>query len=151
MSVTIREFAKDSRIPKGVLLYLNREGIIRDPLCREDHIGLHLLEKVWGRKEVLRPQLTKLSMKARLNFIRTADLPTKWERYAYTRFRNQEEGKSLAMQIVVEEIEITFGFSLNNQQIKRLYKVRNRAQVARHREKNLSNKQNNPLLQSANK
>lgn len=142
MSMTIREFAKDSRISKGVLLYMNREGIIQDPLCQEDLIGLHLLEKIWGRKEVLRPQLAKLSMKARLNFIRTADLPTKWERYAYTRFRNQEEGKSLAMQIVVEEIEITFGFSLSNQHVKRLYKIRNRAQVSRHREKNLSRKQN---------
>lgn len=142
MSMTIREFAKDSRISKGVLLYMNREGIIQDPLCPEDHIGLLLLEKVWGRKEVLRPQLAKLSMKARLSFIRTADLPTKWERYAYSRFRNQEEGKILAMQTVVEEIEITFGFSLSSQHVKRLYKIRNRAQVSRHREKNLSRKQN---------
>lgn len=142
MSMTIREFAKDSRISKGVLLYMNREGIIQDPLCQEDLIGLHLLEKIWGRKEVLRPQLTKLSMKARLSFIRTADLPTKWERYAYSRFRNQEEGKILAMQTVVEEIEITFGFSLSSQHVKRLYKIRNRAQVSRHREKNLSRKQN---------
>jgi len=142
MSMTIREFAKDSRISKGVLLYMNREGIIQDPLCQEDLIGLHLLEKIWGRKEVLRPQLAKLSMKARLSFIRTADLPTKWERYAYSRFRNQEEGKILAMQTVVEEIEITFGFSLSSQHVKRLYKIRNRAQVSRHREKNLSRKQN---------
>jgi len=142
MSMTIREFAKESRIPKGVLLYMNREGIIQDPLCQEDLIGLHLLEKIWGRKEVLRPQLAKLSMKARLSFIRTADLPTKWERYAYSRFRNQEEGKILAMQTVVEEIEITFGFSLSSQHVKRLYKIRNRAQVSRHREKNLSRKQN---------
>jgi hypothetical protein len=81
-------------------------------------------------------------MKARLSFIRTADLPTKWERYAYSRFRNQEEGKILAMQTVVEEIEITFGFSLSSQHVKRLYKIRNRAQVSRHREKNLSRKQN---------
>ncbi|MBU0908430.1 MAG: hypothetical protein KKA54_01485 [Proteobacteria bacterium] len=148
MSITITEFAKDSIIPKKVLRYLNRAGIIQDPLCAEDRIGLQFLEKVWSKKEVLRPQFTKLSMKARLSFIRTADLPTKWERYAYTRFRNQEEGKSLAMQTVVEEIGITFGFSLNNQQIERLYKIRNRAQVARHREKNLSKKQNEPLLQA---
>jgi len=151
MSMTITEFAKDSRIPKRVLRYLNREGIIEDPLGQEDWIGLQFLEKVWGRKDVLRPQVTKLSMKDRLSFIRTADLSTKWERYAYTRFRNQRDGKSLAMQIVVEEIEITFGFILNNQQIKSLYKVRNRAQVARHREKNISKKQNDPLLLSANK
>lgn len=74
-------------------------------------------------------------MKARLSFIRTADLPSKWERYAYTRFRNQEPGKKLAMQTVIEEIETTFSFRLNRQQIKRVYLIRNRAQVARHREK----------------
>lgn len=151
MSMTIREFARDSPIPKRVLFYLNREGIIQDPLCREDHIGLQLLEKIWGRKEVLRPQMAKLSMKARVNFIRTADLPTKWERYAYTRFRNREESKGLAMRTVVEEIEITFGFSLNKQQIERLYKIRNRAQVARHREKNRAGNQSESLLQSVNK
>ena len=141
MSMTITEFAKDSRIPKRVLLFLNREGIIQDPLCPEDLIGMQLLEKIWGRKEVLRPQLSKLSMKARLSFIRTADLPTKWERYAYSRFRNQDQGKKLAMQTVIEEIEITFGFQLNKQHTKRLYKIRNRAQVARHREKDLTKKQ----------
>ena len=129
------EFAKDSSIPKKVLRYLSRAGIIQEPLCAEDRIGLQFLEKIWGRKEVLRAQLTKLSMKDRLSFIRTADFASKWERYAYSRFRNQEPGKKLAMQSVIEEIETTFFFRLNKQQINRLYKIRNRAQVARHRDK----------------
>ncbi|MCK9294329.1 MAG: hypothetical protein M0P70_04545 [Desulfobulbaceae bacterium] len=151
MSITITEFAKNSSIPKKVLRYLNRAGIIQDPLRPEDRTGLQFLEKIWGRKEVLRPQLTKLSMKARLSFIRTADLPTKWERYAYSRFRNQEPGKKLAMQSVIEEIETTFFFRLNKQQITRLYKIRNRAQVARHREKNPAVDDREPLLPSTNK
>jgi hypothetical protein len=133
--MTITEFARNSKIPKRVLRYLNRIRIIQDPLCRDDYICLRFLERIWGRKEVLRPQLVKLSMKARLSFIRTAGLPTKWERYAYTRFRNQEQGKRLAMQTIIEEIEITFGFHLSRQQVKKLSQIRNRAQVARHREK----------------
>jgi len=136
MIVTIVEYATTSQIPLRILRLLCRKGIIQDPLSREDMLGLQLLEKVWGRKEVLRPQLSRLSMKARLSFIRTADLPSKWERYAYSRFRNQEPGKKLAMQAVIEEIETTFWFRLNNRQRKRLYLIRNRAQVARHREKN---------------
>jgi len=151
MSITIMEFAKDSIIPKKVLRYLNRAGIIQDPLPPDDHIGLQFLEKIWGRKEVLRAQLTKLSMKARLSFIRTADFSTKWERYAYSRFRNQEPGKKLVMQSVIEEIETTFFFRLNKQQINRLYKIRNRAQVARHRGKNPAEVDRQPLLQSTNK
>lgn len=151
MGMTIRDFARNSRIPKRVLLYLHREGIIQEPLCREDRIGLRFLERIWGRKDVLRPQLNKLSMKARLSFLRTVDLPSKWERYAYTRFRNQEPGKNLAMRSVMEEIEITFGFSLNNKQIESLHKIRNRAQVARHRERNLTPKQSAPLLPGADK
>lgn len=136
MIVTIVEYATTSQIPLRILRLLCRKGIIQEPLNREDLLGLQLMEKVWGRKEVLRSQLSRLSMKARLSFIRTADLPSKWERYAYSRFRNQEPGKKLAMQVVIEEIETTFWFRLNNRQRKRLYLIRNRAQVARHREKN---------------
>ena len=151
MNVTITEYAAESLIPKRILRYLHREGIIQDPLRPEDRIGLQFLEKIWGRKEVLRAQLTKLSMKARLSFIKTADFSSKWERYAYSRFRNQEPGKKLAMQSVIEEIETTFFFRLNKQQINRLYKIRNRAQVARHREKNPAEVEGQPLLPSTNK
>jgi hypothetical protein len=135
MNMAITAFSKDSSIPKKVLRYLNRQGFIQDPLSPEDRIGLEFLEKVWGKKEILRPQLSRLSKKARLGFIRTADLATRWERYACSRFQNQEAGKKLAMQTVIEEIEITFRFRLTKQQINRLYKIRNRVQVARHREK----------------
>lgn len=135
MSLSISEFATNSVIPKRLLRYLHREAILLDPLSLENQICLRFLEQVWGRTEVLRPQLTKLSMKARLNCIRTADLTSKWERYAYSRFRNQAQGRKLPMTTVVEEIEITFGFRLSKQQKQRLYTIRNRAQVARHRQK----------------
>jgi len=133
---TIREYAAGSPLPRRVLLYLNRIGIIQDPLSQKDLTGLQLLEKVWGNKEILRAQLSRLSMRTRLSLIRTAAIPTKWERYAYSRYYNQEPGKKLPLQRVIEEIETTFFFRLNDQHIKRLYKIRNRAQVAKHREKN---------------
>ena len=151
MTIDITNYATVTSIPKRVLRYLNREGIIQDPLCREDLIGLRFLEKLWGRKEVLRAQLSRLSMKARLNFLRTADLPTKWERYAYSRLRSLNPGKKLAMHTVIEEIQTTFYFLLNKQQINRLYKIRNRVQVARHREKNRTRNEQQFLLQSTNK
>lgn len=152
MALTIREYASQSRIPQRVLRNLQRKELIQDPLCQKDLIGLHLLEKVWGNKDVLRAQLTRLSMPARLSFLRTVDLPSKWERYAYTRFRNQEPGKRLNMETVKDEIETTFQFRLSKSQIKRLANLRNRAQVARHREK-ISSLKISPdtLLPSANK
>ena len=133
----VDDFAKDSPIPKRILLYLHRKGFVQNPLSSEDLISLTFLGKIWGRKELLRAQIAKLSLKNRLSFLRTADLPSKWERYAYSRFRNQDPGKKLAMEIVIEEIEISFSFRLNNEQKMSLYKIRNRAQVSRHREKNV--------------
>ena len=89
---TIAEYARQSPIPKKVLLLLNRENLIQDPLSDEDQIGLHLLEKVWGRKDVLRPQLNRMSMRTRISFVRTATLNSKWERYAYSRFSTRSRG-----------------------------------------------------------
>ena len=145
MNLSITQYAALSPIPRRTLAYMNREGIIHEPLNPADRIGLEFLEKVWGKKEVLRPQLSRLSKKARTSFISTADLATRWERYACSRFQNQEPGKKLAMQTVIEEIEITFRFRLNKKQINRLYKIRNRVQVARHREKNWGQKMSRSL------
>lgn len=132
---TIREYAAVSSIPRRILLHLNRKGIIQDPLCSEDLIGLQFLEQIWGNREVLRAQLCRLAMKTRLSLIRTAAISTKWERYAYSRYRNQEPGKKLPLQQVIEEIETTFSFRLDDQHIKRIYRIRNQAQVANYREK----------------
>ena len=146
----IKEFAARSTLPGHVLFYLNREGIIQNPLSPDELICLQFLERIWGRKPVLRAQLGRLSMKARLSFLRTANLQSKWERYAYSRFRNLESGKKLAVQSLIEEIQTTFGFFMNTKQIKRLYTLRNRAQVARHREKSMR-KEEGRLLQRTNK
>jgi hypothetical protein len=149
---TIAEYAEESVIPKRTLTHLNRAEIIRDPLQNEDLLCLHFLELVWCDRELLRSQLRRLSLKARTSLIQTAGLNTKWERYAFSRFRNQKEGSILSMQKVVDEIETTFGFKPNKQHLRRLYRVRNRAQVARHREaKSLESADGNDLLQSENK
>lgn len=135
------EYAKEISIPKRILRYLQREGIINDPLSREDQLCLQFLEEIWGNKEILRAQLSRLSLKARHSFLRTADLPTKWERYASSRYFNLAPGQKLEMSTLVEEIQTTFCFLLTNQQIKRLYKIRNRVQVAKYREKKRADKQ----------
>ncbi|MHB1350311.1 MAG: hypothetical protein ACYCYR_10610 [Desulfobulbaceae bacterium] len=149
---TIAEYAQESVIPKRTLTYLHRREIIQDPLQNDDLVRLQLLEQVWCDRELLRWQLRRFSLKARTSLIRTADLATKWERYAYSRFRNQEEGSILSMDRVVQEIETTFGFKLNKQHIRRLHRARNRAQVARHREaKSLESAGGNSFLQSTTK
>ena len=147
----ITQYATVTSIPKNILRYLNREGLIEDPLSQDDLLRLQFLELVWGNKKILRAQLSRLSLKARQNFLRTADLPTKWERYASSRFYNLEPGKKLPMGALIEEIQTTFSFILSKKQISSLYKIRNRVQVAKHREKNQAENDHDSLLQSANK
>ena len=147
----ITEYATVTSIPRNILRYLNRKGLIQDPLCQDDFLCLQFLEQVWGNKKILRAQLSRLSVKARQSFLRTADLLTKWERYASSRYYNLEPGKKLPMGALIEEIQTTFCFLLSQEQIIRLYKIRNRVQVARHREKNRAENDHDSLLQSTNK
>lgn len=144
--IPISEYAKKTSTPKRILRYLHREGIIHDPLCPKDQLCLHFLEQIWGKKEILRAQLSRMSLKARLSFLRTADLPTKWERYAASRYFNLASGQKLEMETLIEEIQTTFCFLLTKQHIHRLYKIRNRVQVAKHRDKKRAeNKPDSPL------
>ncbi len=147
----ITEYARVTSIPRNILRYLNREGMIEDPLGEEDYLRLRFLEQVWGNKKILRSQLSRLSLKARESFLRTADLPSKWERYASTRFYKMEQGQKLPMGALIEEIQTTFGFILSKKQISRLYKIRNKVQVTRHREKIRAENNTKDLLQSTNK
>ena len=149
--MNLSEFAKLSALPKRVLIYLQRKGVIEDPLSSDNVICLQFLEQIWGKKELLRAQLSRLPLKARLSFLRTAELPTKWERYASSRYYNLAPGKKLEIAMLIEEIQTTFCFVLSKQQIRRLYRIRNRVQVARHREKIRAKKEQDALLQSTNK
>ena len=147
----ITEYARVTSIPRNILRYLSSEGMIEDPLGEEDYIRLRFLEQVWGNKKILRSQLSRLSLKARESFLRTADLPSKWERYASTRFYNMEQGQKLPMGALIEEIQTTFGFLLSKEQVIRLYKIRNRVQVSKHRKKIQAENNTKDLLQSTNK
>ena len=149
-SPTLADFARQSLIPRKVLLYLHRQQLIQDPPSRDDLLGLRLLEQVWGRKEVLRPQLNRMSLRTRESFLRTVSLNTKWERYAYSRFYNGKPGVRLFVRQVVDEIQTTFRFQLTRQQIRRVLTIRNRAQVARHRDLVKENQEPSGLLQTAN-
>jgi hypothetical protein len=130
---TITEYSRKSPLPRKILLLLQRKQIIQDPLTQEDLIGLHLLEQVWGDRNVLRPQISRMSRSTREKFIRTVALSSKWERYAYSRYFNQEPGSRLSLKQVIEEIQITFRFELSKQQISRIRNIRSKAQVAKYR------------------
>ena len=131
---TITEFSRKSPLPRKILLLLKRKEIIQDPLTQEDQIGLRVLEQVWGDRNVLRPQISRMSRLAREKFIRTVALSSKWERYAYSRYFNQEPGSRLSLQQVIEEIQATFRFELTKKQISRIRNIRSKAQVARYRD-----------------
>ena len=120
----ISQYARQSRLPLKTLRWMVSQKLIHNPLAGEDLIGLKLLESVWGKYEILRAQLTRFSKKRRAKLIETADLKTKWERYAYSRFSNLAPGQKLAMNKLIEEVEITFDFILKENHIQRLYKVR---------------------------
>ncbi len=134
-------------IPKRLLSYLMRKGVLSQPPSQEEILGLRFLAAIWGDKEVLRAQVAKMSLRARKSFLQTAGLTTKWERYAYSRFLNGETGTRLSMTRVVAEIESTFGFVVNKAQVKQLYRLRNRAYIAKHRRKKITV----ALLPGANK
>ena len=147
---TLDDFARHSAIPRKVLLSLHRQHIIQDPPSRDDLLGLRLLEQVWGNKEILRPQLNRMSLRTRQSFLRTVSLNTKWERYAYSRFYNSKPGVRLSVRLVVDEIQTTFRFQLTKAQLRRVMTIRNRAQVARHRDLVKENQEPSGLLQTAN-
>ena len=147
---TLDDFARHSAIPRKVLLSLHRQHIIQDPPSRDDLLGLRLLEQVWGNKEILRPQLNRMSLRTRQSFLRTVSLNTKWERYAYSRFYNSKPGVRLSVRLVVDEIQTTFRFQLTKAQLRRVLTIRNRAQVARHRDLVKENQEPSGLLQTAN-
>ena len=118
--------------------FLTAENIIHDPLTEQDFIVLAALEKLWLKMDYLRFQIGQLSYKNRLTFLEKADLKTKWERYAFARFKNLEKGKSLRMHQLISEIELTYNFKLNRGHIKRLYRIRQKVYHLRLQEKTSS-------------
>ena len=123
--MTIQDYAKQSRkLSLKTMRFLTAENIIHDPLTEQDFIILAALEKLWLKMDYLRFQLSQLSYKKRLAFLEKADLKTKWERYAFARFKNLEKGKRLSMSKLISEIELTYNFKLNRGHIKRLYRIR---------------------------
>lgn len=128
-----------SPIPLKILYLLVNAQLINNPLTDEDLQKLLFLEKIWGNREILRTQLARFSMKRRLKLIETADIATKWERYAFSRFQNIQSGKRIAMEQVINEIEITFGFILKASHIKKLYQIRRKAYNQRYTEQRKQN------------
>jgi len=131
----ILQYAATSALPLKTLNWMVQNQFIHNPLSAEDLIGLQLLEKVWGKREILRTQLAGFSRNRRLKLIDSADLPTKWERYAMSRLQNLQPGSQLSIERLINEIELTFDFILNASHIKRLYQIRRKVYNRRHAER----------------
>ena len=123
----IEEYAKQSRLTRKILYWMVAKNMVSNPLKNEDLVGLQLLEKTWAKHEVIRSMLSHYSKERRLRLLEGSQFKTKWERYAYGRYRNLKEGDRVLMKVLIEEIETTFGFTLKHHEIKKLYKVREKA------------------------
>ena len=122
----IETYARQSALSLKILRWMVANEMIKNPLSENDLLGLRLLEKTWCKREILRTQLRHFSKKRRQQLINSADFETKWERYAYSRLNNLEKGERLPMNKLIDEVEITFGFSLNHTHKSCLYRVRRR-------------------------
>lgn len=135
----IPRYAKGSPLPLKTLYWMVNKEIIHNPLTVEDLIGLKMIERLWGNREILRTQLSRFSQKRRLQLLETADIATKWERYAFSRFQNLRPGKRITMAQVINEIELTFGFVLKASHIRRLYQIRRKAYNQRYTKQRKNN------------
>ncbi len=93
--MNIEMYAEQSPLTRKILRWMVQEGMITDPLSEADLTGLQLIERTWGRREILRAQLSRLSKTRRRQLINSADLETKWERYAYSRTQTCTQGSYL--------------------------------------------------------
>lgn len=131
----IEEFAKRCRVPLKSLRALLKSNLIHDPLTEDERKGLAFLSKTWANRDLIRAQLATFSKARRKSLTETADLKTKWEIYAFSRYRNLEADAKLPIKFLIEEIEEIYGFKLNIFQKKQVYKVRSKVYQLRRREK----------------
>ena len=131
----LEDFARISRIPLALLKKIARAGIVEIPLSENDILGLRFLEKIRENNEICKVlfyrHLVKKSKKARVAYLNTFDLETKWERFVFSRFFNyraeEKGGRNLKMSKVIEDLKNYLNFEPNYFQIKRLYSVRKKA------------------------
>lgn len=139
----INEYAKQSLISRKTMYWMMNQKMIENPLNERDIAGLKLIEKIWAEKEIIQAMLSQYPKNRRLRLLEGVEFKTKWERYAYGRFRNLKNGKRVFMKVLIAEIETTFNFSMNHHQIKQLYKIREKAY-------NYNKKEQKKSLQNSN-
>jgi AraC-like DNA-binding protein len=133
--VEIADFAKQSRFPLKTLHALLRAGLINNPLTEEDLCGLRFVEITWANAALLRAQIASLTKPRRKRLMETVDLETKWERYAFGRYANLQEGQKLSIKTLCFEIEETFKFKPDYFQRKRLHEVRRLVHNRKYRQR----------------
>ena len=137
--MNIEQYAKESKLPLKILRWMVRENMIKNPLSDTDLIGLSLVEKLWMRREFLRVQFAHFPKQERREFLEKTHLETKWERYAFSRFRGLKKDEKIKMQRVIDEIEMTFGFEIKQWHKDRLYNIRQQVYNLRRNKKTSAN------------
>jgi hypothetical protein len=149
--MVIDDYAKTSKIPAFVLKKISWNGLVEVPLSEDDIKCLNFLEKIWEDQAIchalIHKRLIRKSKKARVAFLNTIDLETKWERYAFSRFFNYDPkdhgGRRLHLSVVKEDLKKYLNFSPDYFQMRRLYEVRKMVYNIRAREKKRKSKKVN--------
>lgn len=124
----IVQYGQNSKIETKALYHLRDQGVISEPLSNKDRIFLKRLEHVWGNTQFLRDQMKRMPMARRKTLVATADLSTKWERYAMTRYLRQEPGTRLPIKQVAKEIKDIYHLTPPKRALER---IRDRARKRR--------------------
>lgn len=127
-------------LPTKVVRRMELLGVIANPLTDEDIAFLSKFAKTWGDIGIVRAQTRKMSVKAKKAFIETAALPSQWERWAYTRIKNDRPilGSSPRNSQLIHEIRkyFTLGNEISDDYLKRrLQQIRRMVTNAKYRER----------------
>lgn len=115
----IKTAAQLADLPETVLLRLEKEGVISDPVADDDLRGLTILGHVWGKPWYLRKMLAPLSKEYRRKLLMEPEL-TRPERYALSCYLNTKEGSRLYVKDIIGRVRHYLGVSLSEEQIEKV-------------------------------
>lgn len=103
---TIKKIASESGLNFKMVKSLVAHGVIGDtyPPSKADHAVMRALVDLHGQTWFVRLMLTTIrDVKRRLGLALTADM-SKWERFAYSRFKNKKIGADKQKRLTVKQV-----------------------------------------------
>lgn len=122
--MTLIEASKKFKIGIRDLKRMVGENFISDPLTDRDIDHLRFLCHFWGKWFWVKRQLSRRSMKERMNIIQTAGM-TKIESYIYSRYMNANaNGQKVRAERIAEEVQDIYGKPIDDRLMKLIYTIR---------------------------